>query len=563
MKTVKNLISKGIIAAASISLLVTPLSASASEPLLKYDGDKKNSLPIELIGRYTSGAAISAGGTEIVAYDKKTKHAFSVNGDQKAIDIIDLSVLKKGETAIPKTKQIPLSAFGVEASDVTSVAIHPNGGYIAIAAPAKNKTDDGHVIFMTTNGDYLSHVKVGALPDMLTFTPNGNKVLVANEGEPSDDYKINPAGTVSIIDVSKGAKNVSNKSVTNVQFAEKIVNKDVRKIQPKNSYSIELEPEYIVTDKKGKYAYVTLQENNAIAKLDIEKKKFIQVKSLGYKDFSVKNNQLDASDKDGKINIQNWPILSMYMPDGISSYEVNGKTYILTANEGDSQDYQGFSEETRVEDLLDSYKLNAKLYKGYSQKQLDTMMKNGLFNKDQLGRLKTTTAAPKNKDGKYEAIYGYGARSFSIWDSNSLQLMYDSGSDFEKITAKTSPNYFNANNTEDEFDSRSDDKGPEPESVIVGNIKGKNYAFIGLERTGGIMVYDINDPKKPKFDTYISSRTFNGKKTEVTTASGDVAPEGLTFIKASDSPTGQDLLLAAHEVTGTIAVYSLDGKVKK
>ncbi|MED4533276.1 choice-of-anchor I family protein [Metabacillus fastidiosus] len=557
MKSMKNIISKSLITAASVSLLMTPMKTSASESLLKYDA----SLPIELVGRYTSGAPISAGGTEIVAYDKKTKHAFSVNGDQKSIDIIDLSVLKNGEKVVPKVKQIPLSSFGVEASDVTSVAIHPDGGYIAIAAPAKNKTNDGHVVFMTTGGEYIAHVKVGALPDMLTFTPDGKKVLVANEGEPSDDYKVNPEGSVSIIDISKGVKNIKNNSVTTVRFDEKAVDKDVRKIQPKNSYAVELEPEYIVTDKGGKYAYVALQENNAIAKLDIEKKKFTTVKSLGYKDFSVNDNQLDASDKDGKINIQNWPVLSMYMPDGMASYEVKGKTYILTANEGDAQDYKGFSEEARVEDLVNSYKLNAKLYKGFSQEQLDKMVKDGLFKKEQLGRLKTTTAAPKNKDGKYEAIYGYGARSFSIWDANSLKLTYDSGSDFEKITAEAVPNHFNANNTEDELDSRSDDKGPEPESVIVGNVKGKNYAFIGLERTGGIMVYDVTNPEKPRFNTYISSRTFNGGK--VTASSNDVAPEGLTFIPASDSPTGQDLLLAAHEVTGTIAVYSLGGKTDK
>ncbi|MGG3804175.1 choice-of-anchor I family protein [Metabacillus fastidiosus] len=557
MKSMKNIISKSLITAASVSLLMTPMKTSASESLLKYDA----SLPIELVGRYTSGAPISAGGTEIVAYDKKTKHAFSVNGDQKSIDIIDLSILKKGEKVIPKVKQIPLSSFGVEASDVTSVAIHPDGGYIAIAAPAKNKTDDGHVIFMTTGGEYIAHVKAGALPDMLTFTPDGKKVLVANEGEPSDDYKVNPEGSVSIIDISKGVKNIKNSSVTTVRFDEKAVDKDVRKIQQKNSYAVELEPEYIVTNKDGKYAYIALQENNAVAKLDIEKKKFTKVKSLGYKDFSVNDNQLDASDKDGKINIQNWPVLSMYMPDGMASYEVKGKTYILTANEGDAQDYKGFSEEARVEDLVNSYKLNAKLYKGFSQEQLDKMVKDGLFKKEQLGRLKTTTASPKNKDGKYEAIYGYGARSFSIWDANSLKLTYDSGSDFEKITAEAVPNHFNANNTEDELDSRSDDKGPEPESVIVGNVKGKNYAFIGLERTGGIMVYDVTNPEKPRFNTYISSRTFNGGK--VTASSNDVAPEGLTFIPASDSPTGQDLLLAAHEVTGTIAVYSLGGKTDK
>ncbi|MDN7244607.1 choice-of-anchor I family protein [Planococcus shenhongbingii] len=470
--------------------------------------------------------------------------------------------MKKDSTAdIPLLKRVPLSDFGVEASDLTSVAIHPGGGYIAVSVPAADKTDDGHIVFMSIDGEPLSNVRVGALPDMLAFTPDGSQLLVANEGEPSDDYTVNPEGSVSIIDVTSSIEDINERHVTTAAFSENIIEDGVRKVHPESTYAEDLEPEYITVDKDGKYAYVALQENNAIAKLDLETKKFISVQSLGFKDFSAQNNKLDASNEDDAIDIRNWPVLSMFQPDGITTFESGGNSYILSANEGDVQDWKGFSEETRVADLAGDYQLNADLYKGYNQNQLDRLVKNGLFEENQLGRLTTSISQPKNDQGKYEAIYGIGGRSFSVWHAKSMELAYDSGDDFEQITAKVYPDYFNSTNDEDKLDNRSDDKGPEPESVITGEVDGTPYAFIGLERQGGIMVYDLTKPTKPKFSTYFSSRVFNGG--DVTTESGDVAPEGLTFIPATESPTGQELLLAAHEVSGTIAAYSLGDDSKR
>ncbi|WP_338785853.1 choice-of-anchor I family protein [Metabacillus sp. FJAT-53654] len=557
MLRIQKMITKSMLAAATCALLLTPVNTSAAEPMTKYQRDTGQALHVELLGRYTSGAEIGEGGTEIVAYDSVTHRAFSVNGAAKALDIIDLSVLKIGEQELPRIKQITLADLGVSASDVTSVAIHPDGEYIAVAAPAENKVDVGHVVFMTTDGDYLSHVSVGSLPDMLTFTSDGTKVLVANEGEPNGDYSVNPEGTVSIIDVSAGAASINDQAVSQVPFTDEIIEAGVRKVHPDSTYSQDLEPEYIVVDEQNQYAYVALQENNAIAKLDLENKKFVTVKSLGYKDFSVGKNKLDASNDDDEINITNWPVLSMYQPDGMASYTVNGQSYILSANEGDAQDYDGFSEEARVADLVDSYDLNADLFDGYSQEELDQLIAEGLFNDENLGRLNSTTSAPMNQEGNYEAIYGFGARSFSIWNANTLELAYDSGADFEEITKEVyKEEYFNTNNDENGFDSRSDDKGPEPETVTVGQVQGGAYAFIGLERTGGIMIYNISNPNSPTFNHYFSSRVFNEDEA-VIAASGDVAPEGLTFIPADKSPTGQNILLAAHEISGTIAAYQI------
>lgn len=559
---IKNIVSKVIVTAVSCAVLLSANSTQATGIVTKYDSEAGQQLHVEFAGQYKSGADIGEGGTEIVAYDAINKYAFSVNGAAKAVDILDLKGLKDGKQDIPLVKQITLSDLGVSASDVTSVAIHPEGRYIAVTAPAENKVDHGHVVFLTKDGDYLSHVEVGALPDMLTFTSDGKKVLVANEGEPNDDYSINPKGTLSIIDITGKIDLLTNERVTTLTFTDDVIDSNVRKVNNDYTYSEELEPEYIVVDEENKFAYVALQENNAIAKLDLQKQQIISVKSLGYKDYSIEQNKMDASNKDDRVSISNWPILSMYQPDGLSSYKVDGQTYILSANEGDAQDYDGFSEEQRVKDLKDSYELNASLYEGYTQEDLNKLVDGGLFEDNQLGRLKTTTSAPKNENGKYEAIYAYGARSFSIWNGDSLEQTYDSGSDFEDITQKIyGETYFNSNNDENSFDSRSDDKGPEPESVIVGKVQGQNFAFIGLERVGGIMIYNVDNPSEPTFTKYFSSRVFNEEE-EVTPSSGDVAPEGLTFISAENSPTGQNLLLAAHEMSGTIAAYQIGIEVE-
>ncbi|MFP7169915.1 choice-of-anchor I family protein [Terribacillus halophilus] len=549
----------------AMSLAAASLTIPAvghAEDLKAYSQDRGQALQVEQIGRYDSGSGIGEGGTEIVAYDSKTKRAFSVNGAARALDILDLNGLKEGNEEIPLLKRVPLESFGVSASDVTSVAIHPEGEYIAVAVPSEAKTDPGHVVLLDTDGNRLASVEVGALPDMVTFTHDGTKVLVANEGEPSDDYTVNPEGSVSIIDVADGFDNLTAETA---EFTDDIVDEDVRKVNPdpeNSSYAENLEPEYITVDKDDRFAYVAIQESNAIAKLDLQSNRFTTVKSLGFKDFSQEGMELDPSNKDDGIQIDNWPVLGMYMPDGMTAFESGGKTYIITANEGDAQDWEGFSEEVRAADLAaeDAFALNADLYEGYTQEQLDQLVQNGLFEDEQLGRLKTSIAAPKNADGKYEAVYGYGGRSFSIWDADSLQQVYDSGADFEKITAEAIPEYFNTTNDEDKLDNRSDDKGPEPETVITGEVDGKTYAFIGLERTGGIMAYDVTNPASPAFSTYFTSRNFQGDEAPVDGGSGDVAPEGLTYIPAADSPTGQTLLLAAHEVSGTIAAYALGEK---
>lgn len=250
------------------------------------------------------------------------------------------------------------------------------------------------------------------------------------------------------------------------------------------------------------------------------------------------DNAIDASNEDGGINIRNWPALGMYQPDAIASYSVGGETYIVTANEGDARDYGGFSEEARVADVT----LDPTAFPNATELQLE----------ENLGRLKiTTTLGDTDGDGDYDELYAYGARSFSIWNSAGEQV-FDSANDFERITAEQVPEIFNSNGGVDSFDNRSDDKGAEPEALTLAEIDGITYAFIGLERTGGIMAYNISDPTAPEFIDYLDY---------LNDAPGNSAPEGFQFIPASSSPNGEDLLIVANEESNTLQVFNVDTTV--
>lgn len=501
-------------------------------------------------GRYTSGADFGNGGTEIVKYNPKNGYAYSVNGDKEALDIIDVKHPGK-DGAINLVKRIYLQDNGIEVGDLTSVTVHPSGDYVAVSAPAVDKTKPGHVVFYGSNGDYINNVTVGSLPDMVTFSKDGKYLLVANEGEPSDDYTVNPPGSVSVIDVTGGPANVTANNVRTAMFTKEH-QEGIRALGPnaEDAY-LNIEPEYIAVDSQSKYAYVTLQEVSAIAKVDIAKGQIVQVKGLPYKDHSLAQNAMDVSDEDGKSELRRVPVLGLLQPDGIDTYDYNGETYLLIANEGDSQDYEGYFEEKRVKKLKDDIQLDARYYQGYTQAELDDMVKNGLFDDEQLGRLKVTTShAFKDADGKYNALVSYGGRSFSILRASDLEMIYDSGSDIEQRVLDLLPERFNANyeSADDiKVDDRSDDKGPEAENVVVGKVGSHSYAFVGLERVGGIMIYDITNPNEPYFVKYLYDPDNK-----------DISPEGITFESAEESPNGKPMLIASFELSGTTSAWELE-----
>jgi hypothetical protein len=291
---------------------------------------------------------------------------------------------------------------------------------------------------------------------------------------------------------------------------------------------------------------VTLQENNAIAKLDISSGRFEWIRGLGYKDHSLPGNALDPSDKDGGIRIATHPVKGMFQPDGIATFLVGDQLYLATANEGDERDYAGFHEETEVGDAW----LSAELLTEYPNLQ----------HKSQLGKLRVTVQPPSGKEGNVLGeLYAFGARSFSIWTAEAEQV-FDSGDDLEQITSELLPEDFNGKG--DNYhsrDARSDQKGPEPESVVIGSIGGRNYAFIGLETIGGVMVYDVTDPAQATFVTYTNNRDLYGHPEYGT--GGDLSPEGLKFISAEHSPNGVPLLVVANEVSGTTTIYAINGGI--
>jgi len=487
---------------------------------------------LELVhaGTYASGI-FNESAAEIVAYDKDGKAVYVVNAKNNMIDVLDVS-----DVAKPTLKgSFDFSNYG---AGVNSVAYHD--GMIAVAVEAKPKQNPGNVVVIDREGKPLGVFQAGALPDMVTFTPDGKYILCANEGEPNDAYDNDPEGSVTVIDISGGIKNAVNRKATFTSFngsKQLLQDKGVRISHPGSTVAQDVEPEYIAVSADSKTAFVALQENNALAVVDIASAKVVAINGLGLKDWS--GLVMDASDKDGAINMKSWPVLSAYMPDGISAFTIGGKTYIATANEGDSREYGDYSDEVR----LAKAKLDGSAFSNAAELQ----------DKKALGRLKTIPdLSDTDGDGDYDRIVAFGGRSFSIWDENG-KLVFDSGDDFEKVLSEKYPEYFNTTNDEHAFDDRSDDKGAEPESAEIGVIDGRTYVFVGLERMGGVMVYDVTDPANARFVTYRLDRDFSGDPKEG--KGGDLGPEGVKFVPAAKSHTGEDLLIVGNEVSGTTTIY--------
>ena len=503
-------------------------------------------LTLERIGGFNGGAV---GAAEITAYDATTQRLFVVNGANGTVDVLDL----KDPRNPVRAGTISVAALGASAN---SVAVHD--GLVAVAIEASPKTNPGVVAFYDARDlRLLSQVQVGALPDMLVFTPDGLTVLVANEGEPSGygvAGAVDPEGSVSVITVNRGGTptvRTADFRAFNGREAE-LRAQGVRIFGPGATVAQDLEPEYIALSEDGRTAYVTLQENNAIAVVDVATARVLDVRGLGFKDHNVAGMGLDASDEDGGLNtntgtpsikIRPYPVKGMYQPDGIAAYTVDGQTYLVTANEGDARaDWPGFNEETRVRTYCTAG-LDPAVFPDAANLILDS----------NLGRLRITgtpngNLTGKNAAGQCNELYSFGARSFSIWTSG-MSRVFDSGDQLEQRTQALPFAQFNASHDNDALDSRSPSKGPEPEGVALGRIGAKTFAFIGLERIGGVMVYDITNPRAPTYVTYLNTRNGTG---------GDTGPEGLVFVPAAKSPNGKPLIIVGNEVSGTTAIFQVN-----
>jgi DNA-binding beta-propeller fold protein YncE len=492
------------------------------------------------IGTYNP--KLGEGASEISAYDAASQRLFLTNAQSNTIDFLNVS----NPSAPRLLKQVSISGFG---SDLNYLAA--KNGLLAAALDGPNSQLPGSVVLFDIEGTLLNQLTVGARPDMLTFTPDASKILVANEGRANDDYSIDPEGSISIIDLLSGVSAATVKTADFRAFNNKQLDPSVRIFGPGATVAQDLEPESIGVDPDGTKAYVTLQENNAVAIVDLTSGSVTAVKGLGFKDFGKQGNELDASDEDGKTNLRTYRnLFGLYQPDAIAVYQVNGETYFVTANEGDARVFP----EDDTDTLEEGETFNEEVRVG--KLKLDpNAFPEGTGEDEVLGRLKVTnTLGDADGDGVYEALYAFGGRSFSIYDSQGNQV-FDSGGDFERIIAQQAPELFNADieaedgvETGREVDGRSDDKGPEPEGVSVGKIGDRTYAFISLERSNGIFTYDITEPAKASFVNFSP------------VAPGDISPEGNLFISAEDSPTGQALLVLSNEISGTTTIYQIDDR---
>ncbi len=495
-----------------------------------------NEVSLSLLTSYSNGVS-GTNSAEIVVHDSSSQRLFIANSIGGKLDILNFT----NAAAPTPFASISMAPYG----NINSVAVF--NGMVAVAIEnATNPQDSGKIVFFNNSGIYVNQVKVGAMPDMLTFNHAGTKVITACEGEPNAAYTSDPNGSVCVVDISGGVVGLTQSNVSFINFTsyngqEALLRaQGIRIYGPGATAAQDFEPEYVTISDDDLTAWVVLQENNALAKISLTTNTVTQLMPLGFKNHATGANAMDASDVTAGINLSNFPVNGMYLPDAIYQYTISGTPYLITANEGDARAYTGFDEESNFSGLnLDPV---AFPYAAY--------MKSNFF----LGKLKTTNKLGDiDNDGDIDQVYSYGARSFSIWNGTSGAQVYDSGDDLERITS-THPVYsamFNASNGGSATPkNRSDDKGPEPEGVATAQIDGEWYAFIALERIGGSMVYNVTNPAAPYYVGYNNNRSFalNGP---------DRGAEGVIYISAAASPNGNPLLILANEVSSTLSIFQV------
>lgn len=532
---------------------------------------------IDPLGRTAAGGEATA---EIAAYDPRTKRVFATDSENNQLDVYDFS----NPAAPTALTEIDLAPYG---DGPNSVVHSPRfGGFVAVAVEAADVGVPGSVEVFDVDGNYLTGFPAGPLPDMVTTAQRDRYLLVANEGEPAGDGSVDPEGSVTVIDLRWGLR---HPRIRTADFHGVPLSGPVRVFTPGATVAQDLEPEYITT--AGNRAWVSIQEANAVAILDIRRARFEVVRGLGFKDHGEPANAFDATDEDGAETIEAHPnVYGMYQPDAISAFTVRmpvwghrgwnrarrghdgkgrghgnhddgkgrghgksrgqrgghgdkgrghgkprgprfvSRTFVATANEGDARDYDFFSEEERVEDVA----LDPSVFPAGTQEETA------------LGRLNvTTTLGDADGDGLYEELYAYGGRSMSLLD-HSGRMVYDSGDALERLSFGLDPAGYNTDNEPSDIDNRSDNKGPEPEAVTTGTVGGSTYAFLGAERSGMIYAFDLSSrPGEAELAGWINTRE------------DDLGPEGIVFVPARRSPTGEAMLLVTYEVTGTVAAYSV------
>lgn len=506
---------------------------------------------------------------EQLAYDPESKFVYVVGSSK--INVIDVSNVES-----------PKIIYHKMMGDFDPTDVEFCGDHVFVTLDNNQDRERGRlVVFKKFDPTYSTmetviNITVGPLPDMLLPTTDCKTIVIALEGEAfaRNGTLVDPEGGVGLLkfkDRNISPSNYTYKRLNFTYFNDRwndLSKSGVRFIykERNNRFSQDLEPEYITFSKDEKTAYICLQENNAIAVLDLETENITSIHGLGFKDW--KNSKLDASDRDGGINIRSLPVYGMYQPDSIYVIKVNGEEYLVTSNEGDSKDYSGyvldttgFSEEIRAKDA--SLSENSEINQWMLLNNISGIMDNSI-----LGRLVITTETGKLPNGSYDKLYTFGGRGFSIWKVGTMSLVYDSGSDVEDAHSQERTDLFNSQaeigvKIKDTVDSRSDNKGPESESLAIGHDGDKVIIFVGHERPGSISVYSVDsDISSPKFESIFwdvpnSEETWTQAFEQRRVSALD--PEDLKYISPQESPNGRPLLLVAGSVSGTLSILEVKG----
>ncbi|MCF7494683.1 choice-of-anchor I family protein [Vibrio sp. L5-1] len=541
---------------------------------------------ISLVGRAIADAPFDTSAAEIVSYDSCTDKLYVVNAQAQKVDVLSMNADSAPTSEGSIDLQSAAAASGINIGAANSVSTHQ--GLVAVAIENADKQQNGIIaLYRSDTLELITTYTAGALPDMVSFSKDGRYIASANEGEPNADYSIDPEGSVTLVDLTNGplqakVTQIDFKAFNQGQPRHTELTDKVRISVPNVTVAQDLEPEYLTFADNGKL-YVALQENNALAAIDVASAEVDAILGLGGKPWDTA--QLDASNKDKNIgNLQSYAMLEgLYMPDSITSYSVDGNTYIVTANEGDGReygikttqqmcddkgfewdgdDYQGTENYTTEKDFCIAYVDEVR------GKKLDVDVNHplagALKDNKQLARLKVIK--PQGTLAADQKVQVFGSRSFSIWDESG-ELVFDSGDDFARIVLEQDPENFNSTNDNNQSgDDRSDDKGVEPEAIEVAEINGKQYAFIGLERQGGIMVYDVTQPKNTSFISYLNNRNFTQPVcTKVdedgdcdndtyNPKAGDLGPESIKYFTRS----GNHFIAVGNEVSGSTSVYRVE-----
>jgi hypothetical protein len=470
-------------------------------------------------------------------------------------------------------------ATGSAAASVSSVLADGRGfGVAAVIPVASGSTDVGRVAFFdTATGSILKTLDVGYHPDSVSITPDGSRILVANEGEVAGNTAeglFARPGSVSVIDISgvtggnftTSLAALTGANVTTYDFSAGNLAGGVSLTGLRNNRSAspgqfvttatDIEPEYIAATNAK--AYVTLQENNAIAVLDFTTGKYEAIHGLGSITKLIDASDREVSSSQGAIGV-NDSVRGLPMPDTMVRFSRGGATYLITANEGDAHPND-----------IDTMRVSQEGSSG--RPTIDATVKttlNGLYGGNfkadaALGRLNILRdQGDTDADGDIDVPTALGTRSFSIWNAETGALAFDSGSLIEQWVAANDSTVFNVNKTTTSFDGRSDDKGPEPEAVAFATMFGRDYVFVGAERQNGIFQFDITnflaDPNSVAIVGYFNAFTNTG-------FSGGpyVSSESMQFLDAADpgNPTGRHLLIVGFEgegasIAGSVGVFAV------